>query len=64
MMGADFVRGINFASKKRPLLEYWFRSPPKNIIEIVRKVPGVHDDDIDPVLLELEKNWKPLGQVD
>ena len=65
LMGADFVRGINFASKKKPLLEYWFRSPPKNIIEILRPVPGIHaDSDIDPVLLELEKNWKPLGHVD
>lgn len=66
LMGADFVRGINFASKKRPLLEYWFRSPPKNIIEpYIKRGPGQNlDEDIDPVLLALELAWKPLGQVD
>lgn len=65
LMGSDFIRGVNYASKKRPLLEYWFRTPPKNIIEVVIK-PGAAglDSDIDPVLLELEKNWKPLGHVD
>lgn len=65
-MGADFVRGINFAAKKRPLLEYWFRTPPKNIIEpYIRRGPGGNEDsEIDPVLLALEAAWKPLGHVD
>ena len=30
MLGADVLKGINYASKKRPLLQYWFRNPPKN----------------------------------
>ena len=63
IMGADVIKGINYASKKRPLLQYWFRLPPKNIIELF--VPGGNqkDNDIDPALLELEKAWKPLGHV-
>ena len=67
LMGADFIRGMNFASKKKPLLEYWFRKPPPNLIEVVKPVvPGHQDgrDDIDPVLLELEKAWRPVGHVD
>ena len=28
------MKGINYASKKRPILPYWFRNPPKNIIEL------------------------------
>ena len=66
-MGADFMRGINYASKKRPLLGYWFRqsNPPKNIVELYK--PGGQNsdekDDIDPYLLELEKAWKPIGHV-
>jgi hypothetical protein len=53
-MGADFIRGVNFASKKRPLLAYWFRKPPVNIIELFRNKNGVIDDDLDPALMELE----------
>ena len=67
-MGADFMRGINYASKKKPILQYWFRHPPKNIVELFRPGGNVvregEDPDIDPALLELEKNWKPLGHVD
>ena len=66
LMGADFMRGVNYASKKRPLLPYWFRKPPENIIELFKpvKTGRERDDDIDPVLLELEKAWRPIGQVD
>ena len=62
-MGADFMKGINLASKKKPLLNYWFRAPPKNLVELWRPTGGNQDEDIDPVLLELEKAWRPLGKV-
>ena len=67
LMGSDFMRGINYASKKRPLLGYWFRTsnPPKNIVELY-KPGGTKDEtheDIDPALLELEKAWKAIGHV-
>ena len=60
------MRGVNYASKKRPLLPYWFRKPPENIIELFKpaKAGRERDDDIDPVLLELEKAWRPIGHVD
>jgi len=58
------MRGINYQSKKKPLLNYWFRQPPKNIIELFKPGGGnMRDDGIDPALLELEKAWKPLGHV-
>jgi len=31
---ADLMRGINLASKKKPLLGYWFRVEPKVLIDI------------------------------
>lgn len=63
LVGADFMRGINYQSKKKPLLLYWFRQPPKNIIELFKPGGNMRDDGIDPALLELEKAWKPLGHV-
>ena len=62
-MGEDFVKGINYASKKRPLLGYWFRCPPKVIVEIERKYDPFADPDIDPELLALEQAWKPTNKV-
>ena len=63
LIGADFMMGINYASKKRPLLGYWFRNPPKNIIEPFIRGAQHQPDDIDPALLELEKAWRPIGAV-
>ena len=68
LMGSDFLKGVNYASKKKPLLTYWFRTPPKNIIELFQRggvggVGGYDDPEIDPALLELEKAWKPIGFV-
>jgi hypothetical protein len=30
----DFIRGINLASKKKPLLGFWFRIEPKVLVDI------------------------------
>ena len=57
------MKGINYASKKRPLLPYWFRNPPKNIIELFQPGGKDKDNEIDPELLELEKRWKHIGTV-
>ena len=59
-MGIDFIKGINFGSKRKPLLPYWFKVEPKVLVEIIRrKKEG--DDDIDWELKELEDRWKSIG---
>ena len=62
LLGADVIKGINYASKKRPLLGYWFRNPPKNLLELFN-FGGNKETDIDPALLELEKAWRPIGNI-
>ena len=63
LVGEDFVRGINYASKKRPLLAYWFRCPPRVIVGIDLKYDPFADPDVDPELLALEQAWKHTGKV-
>lgn len=62
LCGEDFMRGINFASKKRPCINYWFRSPPKVLVEIVNPFEK-EKEDVDMTLLDLEKAWLPTGKV-
>jgi hypothetical protein len=61
-LGEDLARGINFASKKRPLVNFWFRHPPKVLVEIPNPFEK-EKDDVDLTLLELEKAWLPTGKV-
>ena len=65
LMGEDFIKGINYASKKKPLVNYWFRNPPPVKVEIANPIALAreNDPDVDPVLLELEKAWRPIGAV-
>ena len=60
------MKGINYGSKKKPLLGYWFRNPPPVKVEITNPVVLQRelDDDYDPVLRELEQAWRPIGHVD
>jgi hypothetical protein len=50
MAAIDFIRGINLASKRPPLLKFWFRVEPKVIVEITKP----RDDDTDWELREME----------
>ena len=63
LAGEDLMRGINYASKRRPLLSYWFRVPPKVTVEITSPFDKDKDQDIDPTLLMLEKAWLPTGKI-
>ena len=63
MVGEDFIRGVNYAAKRRPLLNYWFRCPPRNLIEVDNKYDPWNDPDVDPRLLALEQAWRPTGKV-
>jgi len=63
LIGEDLARGINFASKKRPLVNYWFRIPPKVLVEISNPFEKEKDENVDLTLLELEKAWLPTGKV-
>jgi hypothetical protein len=31
--GADFIRGVNWSSKRKPILTTWYRVEPKNIVD-------------------------------
>ena len=62
-IGEDLARGINFASKKRPLVNYWFRIPPKVLVEISNPFEKEKDENVDLTRLELEKAWLPTGKV-
>lgn len=62
LIGEDLIKGLNFASKKRPLLNYWFRQPPKVMVEIANPFERERDE-VDLTLLELEKGWLPVGKV-
>ena len=62
LSGEDFIRGINFASKKRPCVNYWFRNPPKVLVEITNPFEK-EKEEVDLTLLELEKAWLPTGKV-
>jgi hypothetical protein len=62
LLGEDLIRGVNFASKKRPLVSYWFRLPPKVIVEPTNPFER-EKDFVDLTLIELEKAWLPTGKV-
>jgi hypothetical protein len=62
LLGEDLIKGVNFASKKRPLINYWFRLPPKVLVEITNPFEK-EKDFIDLTLIELEKAWLPTGRV-
>lgn len=62
LLGEDLSKAINFASKKRPLVYYWFRLPPKVLVEITNPFEK-EKEEVDLTLLELEKAWLPTGKV-
>lgn len=57
LIAADFMKGINFCSKRKPIINNWFRVAPKNLIEPTKQQIN-KEDDPDWELKELENNWK------
>jgi hypothetical protein len=61
----DLMRGINLASKKKPVLQHWFVNEPDNLIDI--HVNSKRDTDgkveEEPPQDANDRRWKPTGGI-
>jgi hypothetical protein len=61
------MRGINLASKKRPLLGQWFRTEPLRLIEVDVHAKRNHQGEVIEIetvdVQDLERKWKPTAAV-
>lgn len=60
---ADFIRGVNWSSKRKPVLTNWFRVEPKIIVDPVISKLIDPEAEFDDYLRELENKWRPTGNI-
>lgn len=66
LAASDLIRGINYASKKKPILQLWFRTEPIVIIDIHMYSKRTADGEIDEqleLLKEMESKWRPTAAL-